>query len=224
MFFNKKLIKKMENCDYLPEMIPPPEQEEEITMVLEEEDREESDDDSFPVVEQKEKLLQEDIFAEAPKIVKISVAKEQKEIRKLSQVKLTAKGKPKRAPTQKQLDHLATIREKGQATRKKNAELRKKAKLEGTEVPKSARRQKEMVETQKMIVTEKEKLSKAEIEEITFNAIAKHEEMRKLRKEEKKKKQLEEQHTSQVQTTIRRAVGQPNPNDIWASALSGMFN
>ena len=57
MFFNKKLIKKMENCDYLPEMIPPPEQEEEITMVLKEEDREESDDDSFPVVEQKEKLL-----------------------------------------------------------------------------------------------------------------------------------------------------------------------
>tara|TARA_R110000822_G_scaffold18279_1_gene60572 strand:+ start:822 stop:1472 length:651 start_codon:yes stop_codon:yes gene_type:complete len=216
----------MENCDYLPEMIAAPE-EETITMEVEDDDvlTDDDDDDGLPVVEQREKLLQEDIFQEVPKIAKISIARPSSPpTRKLSQVKLTAKGKPKRKPTQKQLDHLSTIRAKGQETRKKNAELRKKAALEGTEIPKSVRRKKELIETQKLIVTEKEKLSKQEIEEITFNAIAKHEELRKIRKEEKKKAQLEAQHTAHVQTTIRRAVGQPNPNDIWASALSGMFN
>ena len=180
----------MENCDYLPEMIAAPE-EENITMEVEDDDvlTDDDDDDGLPVVEQREKLLQEDIFQEVPKIAKISIAR------------------PSSPPT-----------------RKLSAELRKKAALEGTEIPKSVRRKKELIETQKLIVTEKEKLSKAEIEEITFNAIAKHEELRKIRKEEKKKAQLEAQHTAHVQTTIRRAVGQPNPNDIWASALSGMFN
>lgn len=223
-----------DNNDYLPEMIEAPE-EENIQISIEEEAPEgednpnfiysdDDDDDDIPHVIEKGKLNQDDIFSSS-QVKKVSNKnKDPPAVRKLSDVPLTKSGKPKRKPTQKQLDHLATIRAKGQETRRKNMIERQKAKAEGKEIPKSVRRKKEIIETQKLIVTQKERMSKEEIEEITFNAISKHEEMRKKRKEEKKKKLEEEGKTAEIQRTIRRATGNPDPNDVWGSALSGMFN
>ena len=217
---------------YLPEMELPPPQEQSagpnITMEIQEDDEGNivysDNEDDVPEVVMREKISQEDIFANAPKIVKIKAPKEESpKTRELPKEKLTKAGKPKRKPTQKQLDHLATIRAKGQETRRRKAEAKKLALAKGEEVPKTEKRKKEIQETKEVIKSEFTKYSKQEIEEITFNAIAKHEEQRKQRKAEKKRLEEEKAKTHAVNTTLRRATGNPSQNDIWSQALGGMF-
>ncbi len=214
---------------YLPEMEAPPPPEEQapnITMEIQEDDEGNivysDNEDDVPEVVMKPKISQEDIFADAPKIVKIK-APSSPPTRELPKEKLTKKGKPKRKPTQKQLEHLATIRAKGQETRRRKAEAKKLALARGEEVPKTEKRKKEIQETKEVVKQEFTKYSKEEIEEITFKAIERHEEKRKLRKAEKKKLEEEKAKTHAVNTTLRRATGIPTQNDIWSQALGGMF-
>jgi hypothetical protein len=221
---------------YLPEMEAPPppsegEQEQNITMEINEDDEGNivysDNEDEVPEVVMKPKIAQEDIFADAPKIVKIKAPPKEKEespkTRELPKEKLTKAGKPKRKPTQKQLEHLATIRAKGQETRRRKAEAKKLALARGEEVPKTEKRKKEIQETKEVVKQEFTKYSKEEIEEITFKAIERHEEKRKLRKAEKKKLEEEKLKTHAVNTTLRRATGNPAVNDVWGQALAGMF-
>lgn len=217
---------------YLPEMeLPPPQEQENITMEINEDDEGNivysDNEDDVPEMVMREKISQEEIFANSPKIVKIKAPPKEKDespkTRELPKEKLTKAGKPKRKPTQKQLEHLATIRAKGQETRRRKAEAKKLALARGEEIPKTEKRKKEIQETKEVIKSEFTKYSKQEIEEITFNAIERHEEKRKLRKAEKKKLEEEKLKTHAVNTTLRRATGNPAINDVWGQALSGMF-
>ena len=56
-----------------------------------------------------------------------------------------------------------------------------------------------------------------------YQAIQMYDEKRKIDKAEKKAKLEEERKLAQSQQQIRRAIGQPDQNDIWSQALSGMF-
>lgn len=220
--------------DYLPEMEapPPPEEEQNITMEIQEDDEGNivysDNEDEVPEVVMKPKIAQEDIFADAPKIVKIKAPSKQEpespKTRELPKEKLTKKGKPKRKPTQKQLEHLEKIRKKGQETRRRKAEEKKLALAKGEEVPKTEKRKKEIQETKEVVKQEFTKYSKEEIEEITFKAIERHEEKRKQRKAEKKRLEEEKAKTHAINTTLRRATGNPAQNDIWSQALGGMFS
>jgi hypothetical protein len=224
----------MSENNYLPEMtMPPPEPEKPIeepdadplvskaddkegAVKVEIEDRddteEERDDTEEEIIEEEEplpvkrkpKLKNEDIFR-TPQIQPIK-----------EPVKEKKKRKP---PSQKQLDALAKARE----NMKKKREEAKKLKEEGKEPPPSKRQQKQEKQVKEVIDKQGQLYTEEQIAKITTNAIEQYEVKRKARKEVKKKRQEEEAQQQQVQRTLNRALGQPDPNDIWSHALSGMY-
>jgi len=224
----------MSENNYLPEMtMPPPEPEKPIeepdadplvskaddkegAVKVEIEDRddteEERDDTEEEIIEEEEplpvkrkpKLKNEDIFR-TPQIQPIK-----------EPVKEKKKRKP---PSQKQLDALAKARE----NMKKKREEAKKLKEEGKEPPPSKRQQKQEKQVKEVIDKQGQLYTEEQIAKITSNAIEQYEVKRKARKEVKKKRQEEEAQQQQVQRTLNRALGQPDPNDIWSHALSGMY-
>ena len=223
----------MSENNYLPEMtMPPPEPEKPIeepdadplvskaddkegAVKVEIEDRddteEERDDTEEEIIEEEEplpvkrkpKLKNEDIFR-TPQI---------------QPIKEPVKEKKKRKVSQKQLDALAKARE----NMKKKREEAKKLKEEGKEPPPSKRQQKQEKQVKEVIQQQGQLYTEEQIAKITSNAIEQYEVKRKARKEVKKKKQEEEAQQQQVQRTLNRALGQPDPNDIWSHALSGMY-
>jgi len=62
-----------------------------------------------------------------------------------------------------------------------------------------------------------------QISKIVEQGIQKYDIQRKARKEVKKKKQAEEEQQKLVQRQVQRALGQPDPSDIWGMALSGLI-
>jgi len=211
------------NTDYLPEIEEAPDSN--VNMVINEEvesvrpvDDNEVDDDNVEVEEEEEENIPE---------VKPKKILEQREIfkpPKLQQVISTTTGKPKKKMSQKQLDHLAKIRKKAMETRMKNKKLRE----EGKAVETSKKVQKENVRIQEKIIKEKEKLSNAEIEQITFNAIEKYETLRKTRKAKKRetleKEKKEKGHMEQVNKHLNSAISVQPQTDVWDDVLKGMWN
>ena len=223
----------MSENNYLPEMtMPPPEPEKPIeepdadplvskaddkegAVKVEIEDRddteEERDDTEEEIIEEEEplpvkrkpKLKNEDIFR-TPQI---------------QPIKEPVKEKKKRKVSQKQLDALAKARE----NMKKKREEAKKLKEEGKEPPPSKRQQKQEKQVKEVIDKQGQLYTEEQIAKITSNAIEQYEVKRKARKEVKKKRQEEEAQQQQVQRTLNRALGRPDPNDIWSHALSGMY-
>lgn len=223
----------MENkTDYLPEMELPPE-ESEVEMEINEigEDIPSpvrpptpvNDDDAEalePVIEPKKIIQQDEIFGAGPKVVKIA------------DPEVVPKPKPKRQKkpmSEKQKAHMDRIRAKGQQALKEKRERNRKLKEQGLP-PEPTKRQKQnkiikeqdnrAVEREVKVVREKEKLSKEEIEDITFNAINRYETIRKGRKAEKKKQEAIHQEEQKVKRTLGRAMGMPTQDDPWAMCFT----
>lgn len=179
---------------------------EEEEVVEEEEEKEEEvveeEDEKVPLVKTRRKLEQDEVFT-TPKVKPVAPLEEKKE---------EPKKKGKRKCSEKQLAHLAKIRQKGlEAARAKNAKNAKDPNF----VPK-----KKM--TKKAVAAAA--VSEEDIERISTNAIEKYEVKRKERKAIKKKAQEEEEHKAKVKQTINRAMKHPDADDIWAAALGGMMN
>lgn len=179
------------------ELIEQQKQEEEEK----EEEVVEEEDEKVPLVKTRRKLKQDEVFT-TPKVKPVAPLEEKKE---------EPKKKGKRKCSEKQLAHLAKIRQKGlQAARAKNAKNAKDPNF----VPKK-KKERQVAEA---------KVSEEVIERISTNAIEKYEVKRKERKALKKKAQEEEEHKTKVKQTINRAMKNPDPDDIWAAALGGMMN
>jgi len=225
----------MDDNNYLPTMtMPPPEPEKPIedpnadplvskaddkegSIKLEIEDRNEEtgeenpnfiysdeDEEAEPPVIKRPKLKNEDIFR-TPKVMAIAEPEKEKKKRK--------------PPSQKQLDALAKARENMKAKR----EEAKKLKEEGKQPPPSKRQQKQERQVKEVIDKQSQIYSEEQISKMVEQGIQKYEVQRKARKEVKKKKQEEEAQQLQVQRQVQRALGQPDPSDIWGMALSGLI-
>lgn len=223
------------SADYLPEMtMPPPEPEPPLedpdadplvskaddgegAVTMEIEDREDSTEAEDvieeeeveeevvePVVNPKKKFKNEEIFR-TPTIQPVKDPEKPP--------------KKKRQPTQKQLDALAKAREKRKIAR----EEAKKLKEQGVEPPPSKRQQKQEKQVKEVIQKQGQMYTEEQISKITANAIEQYDLKRKARKVVKQKKKEEEEQQKKVQQTLNRALGQPDPNDIWSHALSGMY-
>lgn len=180
-------------------------EEEEVVEEQEEKEEEvvEEEDEKVPLVKTRRKLKQDEVFT-TPKVKPVAPLEEKKE---------EPKKKGKRKCSEKQLAHLAKIRQKGlEAARAKHAKNAKDPNF----VPK-----KKMT---KKAVAAAAAVSEEDIERISTNAIEKYEVKRKARKAVKKKEKEEEEHKAKVKQTINRAMKHPDPDDIWAAALGGMMN
>ena len=176
---------------------------EELIEQEEEEEVVEEEDEKVPLVKTRRKLKQDEVFT-TPKVKPVAPLEEKKE---------EPKKKGKRKCSEKQLAHLAKIRQKGlEAARAKHAKNAKDPNF----VPK-----KKMT---KKAVAAAAAVSEEDIERISTNAIEKYEVKRKARKAVKKKEKEEEEHKAKVKQTINRAMKHPDPDDIWAAALGGMMN
>jgi hypothetical protein len=180
--------------DEVPEEEKEEEKEEEVV---------EEEGEKVPLVKARRKLKQDEVFS-TPKVKPVAPLKKEEK-------KEEPKKKGKRKCSEKQLAHLAKIRQKGlEAARAKNAKNAK----DPNYVPKK-KKERQVAEA---------KVSEEVIERISTNAIEKYEVKRKARKALKKKAQEEEEHKTKVKQTINRAMKNPDPDDIWAAALGGMMN
>lgn len=235
-------------ADYLPDMIAPPPQPEappmndhipdNIDEAIREEPQSEDDEllpedeeeEPIQIVPTKEKLDMDDVFS-TPKVKAVKrtreemldekrkireLVKQQKieEKERLKQEKILErerkKAEAKAARPKKKLspEHLAKL----QAARAKSvAEKRKQKSLEKDIQPKKSPPAQEQLFT-------KDDLIKSQ-----YEAIQLYDQKRKKEKAEKKAAQEEQRKLALNTQTIRRAVGQPDPNDIWSHALNGMF-
>lgn len=233
-------------ADYLPDMIAPPPQPEappmndhipdnidEAVKEVEEDDEllpeEEEEEEPIQIVATKEKLDMDDVFS-TPKVKAVKRTREEmldekRKIRELvKQQKIEEKemlkqekilererkkAEAKAARPKKKLspEHLAKL----QAARAKSvAEKRQQKSLE-KDIPKKSQPAQEQLFT-------KDDLIKSQ-----YEAIQLYDQKRKKEKAEKKAVQEEQRKLALNTQTIRRAVGQPDPNDIWSHALNGMF-
>lgn len=211
-----------DKTDYLPEIEEPPVSN--VNVVVNEEVESAGSVDDVEVGD--DKVDEEQVEEEPVPEVKPRKKLEQKEIfkpPKVQEVISTTTGKPKKKMSQKQLDHLAKIRKKAMETRQRNKKLRE----EGQAVPVTKKVQKENVRIQEKIIKEKERLSHAEIEQITFNAIDKYETMRKQRKQKKRedqeKEKKEKAHMEQVNHHLNSAISAQRKPDVWDDVLKGMW-
>ena len=179
----------------------------------------------------KEKLKKEDMFISTPSSQKIKKIINTEE----PEVVPVKKPRKKRVMTDEAKAKLAIARAKGLETRKRNAELRKQAKLEKQqekEIVKAVRKKrvaklkKELDEPEQEEVIKREEPKKVQFVEKVVErgytqddmnkAISKalevNETARKARKAEKKKRQAEEQHQKKIFNTVSKAV---NPHDAW---------
>ena len=230
------------SADYLPTMTMPEEEPEPSTedpqadplvskaddgegaVIMQIEDREDSTE------EQQEDIIEEDIIEEdiieeevlEPVVNPKKKFKNEEVFRTptIQPVKDPEKPpKKKRQPTQKQLDALARAREKRKIAR----EEAKKLKEQGVEPPPSKRQQKQEKQVKEVIQKQGEMFTQEQVSKITANAIEQYEVKRKARKVVKQKKKEEEEQQKKVQQTLNRALGRPDPNDLWGAALSGMY-
>jgi len=210
------------SSNYLPDVtMPPPEpieiQEDDplvsradddegsVTISIEDTvtDDEIIEEEPEPVVKPKKKLKNEDIF-KTPKV---------------QPIKEPEKEKKKRKPTERQLKALADAREKMKAKREET----KKLKEEGKDVPKSKKQLKQEEKVKEVIKEQGRLYTQEEISKMVEAGIQKYDLQRKARKEIKKVRQQEEEQQAKVRQTLNRALGQGDPNDIFAYALKGMW-
>lgn len=165
-----------------------------------------------PIVKEKKKLTQSDVF-NTPQVLPVAPPK-----------------KVKRKATPKQLEALRKARE----NKKKNALARAEALNEGKEVPdellpkkqRAAKQQKKTIQHE--VKQNQQDFTQQQIAAITSQAIEAYEIKRKARKEVKNKKKAEDAHQAQIQQTLQRAMAggvQPRQQKTWADdALAGMWN
>ena len=229
--------------DYLPNMTMPSDQvdpdpvdpldkdaitgEENPQFVYEDEDDEDEEEEVIvePVV--KDKIEQEEIFG-VPKVKPIKSPPEGKPVKK------------KKVLTPAQLESLAAAREKGLATRKRNAEMKKQRRLEEKEDKKiheelrqkDRRRMKKKLEDpddeppprQEIQIVEKERVvekgySQKQLDDAVAAAVElsvqKVEILRKNRKAVKKQEQAKSEHDKKIFKEINSAL----KNDVWSDCF-----
>jgi hypothetical protein len=150
-----------------------------------------------PPVLKRPKLKNEDIFR-TPKVMAIA-----------EPVKEKKKRKP---PSQKQLDALAKARENMKLKR----EEAKKLKEEGKDVPKSKRQVNQEKQVKEVIQQQGQIYTQEEISKIVEQGIQKYDIQRKARKAVKQEQKQKDDQEAKVRQTLNRALGQPDPNDIWS--------
>lgn len=167
------------------------------------------------------KLTREELAEERKRVREAVKLQKQEEKERLKQEKILQKEKekaerkaarPKKQLSPEHLKKLQDARAKAHAKKKANKSISESLPphpVKQVKFPKS--------ESSEAMFT-KEDLIKSQ-----YEAIQMYDSKRKKEKAEKKKKQQEEQMLAQSQQTIRRAIGQPDPNDIWSHALNGMF-
>jgi hypothetical protein len=129
------------------------------------------------------------------------------EIFKDAPVKKTRKRKP---PSEKQLAHLAKARAKAQEM-KKARDLLKAGQTEKKAV--KAKDTRPQADEKESLVLH---LSRDELKKYTEDAIEGYDTKRKARKAVKKQAQEEYAKANKVNRTIARAIGQPDPDDMWS--------
>ena len=214
-----------------PDFVPPPPPVEEPEPEQFEEDTEQGesqDEETFPEPVKREKLKKEDMFISTPSSEKIK--------KNIDSDKPTVKPiKPerkKRVMTDEAKAKLAIARAKGLETRKRNAELRRRAKQEKQEekeIVKAVRRkrlnklkkeleekepeQQEVIKPERVVEKVIEKgFTQEDMNQAIAKALEANEKARQIRKAEKKKKKEEEEHEKRIYNTVARAV---NPHDSW---------
>ena len=213
-----------------PDFVPPPPPVEEPEPEQFEEDTEQGesqDEETFPEPVKREKLKKEDMFISTPSSQKIKKTIDSDE----PTVKPIKPERKKRVMTDEAKAKLAIARAKGLETRKRNAELRRRAKQEKQEeqqIVKAVRRKrlsklkKELEEPEQQEVIKPERVVEKVIEkgftqedmnQAISKALEANEKARKARKAEKKKRLEEEAHEKRIYNTVARAV---NPNDAWS--------
>jgi hypothetical protein len=122
-----------------------------------------------------------------------------------------AKPKRKRKPvTDKQREHLARCREKAQAKRKSNQEVKKKETVQKVVKEQDPRPQ---APSQESLILH---MTRDDLQQFTQNAIEGYDTKRKTRKAKKRAEQEEFQKATLVNRQIAKAVGQPDPDDMWS--------
>ena len=177
-------------------------------------DEEEVEEEEVLPVKQKKKLRNDEVF-NTPQVMAVA-----------DPVKPPKK---KRVATEKQLNALKKARETSRLRR----EAAKKATEQGLPPPPkklSKKQQVKLDESKKQettihreVLRSQVSFSEAQVAKITADAIDKYEAKRKVRKLEKAKIKEAEAHEARTRQTLQRAMGRPDPNDIWSHALSGMI-
>lgn len=134
--------------------------------------------------------------------------------------------RPKKVLSPEHLQKLQDARKKGIETRRKNKELKNETSslaqrpsgVASPGQPASSSAQPRPATSQGHMFTKEDLINSQ------YEAIQKYEVVRKDRKAKKKVKEDEDQKLMDSQRTIRRAIGQPTTNDVWDSALQGMWN
>lgn len=195
--------------DYLPQQ---PEQPSIDVNIQDLDVQEELDELDVPSVVEKEKINERDIFDNIPEEkdeetgeVNPNFIYEEKPKPKPVQVKQTKEKKKRKPMSEEHKQKLALAREKAMAVRKAKAEEKKKMKelekeekelLKAQKVKKVQKLKKEVEEPEEVVVQKPSiqpqqisGLTKKDLEDAQFEAIAKYESMRKQRKAEKKQKE-----------------------------------
>ena len=238
-------------ADYLPDMVaPPPEplenlpvpQNDHIPDNIEEDVRENDegemiDEEPIEVEEQqsvaavitREKLDMDTVFR-TPKVKPVKRSREEmaEEKRRIREAVKLKKQEDKELAKQEKI--LQKEREKAERKAnkpKKQISPEHLAKLQAAR-QKSAdeRRQKKALEKEargQPMVKQEQLFTKEDLIKSQYEAIQLYDSKRKKEKQEKRAKQEEDRKLAESQKTIRRAIGQPDPNDIWSHALNGMF-
>ena len=118
-----------------------------------------------------------------------------------------------RKKSQKQLDHLAKAREKALAVRQANAQAKKKVQF-ATQATVDDPRPKEKKESVilHMSVSEFQRLQK----QSNLDAVESYDTKRKAQKKAKRDAQEEYTKANRINHQINKALGVPDPDDVWA--------
>lgn len=170
----------------------------------------------------KVKLNREELAEERKRVREAVKLQKQEEKERLKQEKILQKerekaerkaSRPKKQLSPEHLKKLQDARAKAQAQRKANKSISESL------PPKSVK----FAKSERSTPSAEAMFTKEDLIKSQYEAIQMYDSKRKKEKAEKKKKQQEETMLAQSQQTIRRAIGQPDPNDIWSHALNGMF-
>ena len=222
-----------DNDASFPEMIEAEPEEEVVKIVIQQLHEEDEEEEVYIEPVKKEILNKKDIFISTPSSKKNIEVTENQEVLK--------KPRKKRIMTEEAKAKLALARAKGMETRRRNAELRKEAKLEKhqeNEIVKAVRKKrvaklkkeleseddeespvvKEIKQKEVKFVEPVKSTGYSQLESAISKALSIENDKRNIRKAEKKKLKEQEQHKAKIFNTVQKAI---NPQEeMWANCFT----
>ena len=190
---------------------------------------EEDEEEPIQIVATKEKLDMDDVFS-TPKVKAVKRTREEMldEKRKIRELVKQQKIEEKEMLKQEKILERERKKAEAKAARpKKKLSPEHLAKLQAARAKSVAeKRQQKSLEKdipKKSSISQEQLFTKDDLIKSQYEAIQLYDQKRKKEKAEKKAAQEEQRKLALNTQTIRRAVGQPDPNDIWSHALNGMF-